>query len=32
VQFEWLALRCQAGDPAAFADLLAVMERPRKEQ
>lgn len=28
VQFEWLALRCQAGDPAAFADLIAVMERP----
>jgi RNA polymerase sigma-70 factor, ECF subfamily len=28
VQFEWLALRCQAGDSAAFADLLAVMERP----
>jgi len=28
VQFEWLALRCQTGDPAAFADLIAVMERP----
>jgi RNA polymerase sigma-70 factor (ECF subfamily) len=28
VQFEWLALRCQAGDPEAFADLIAVMERP----
>ncbi len=28
VQFEWLALRCQAGDPAAFEDLIAVMERP----
>ena len=28
LQFEWLALRCQAGDPAAFADLIAVMERP----
>lgn len=28
VQFEWLALRCQAGDPAAFADLIALMERP----
>ena len=27
VQFEWLALRCQAGDPEAFADLIAVMER-----
>jgi len=28
IQFEWLALRCQAGDPEAFADLIAVMERP----
>jgi len=28
VQFEWLALRCQTGDPGAFADLIAVMERP----
>jgi RNA polymerase sigma-70 factor (ECF subfamily) len=28
IQFEWLALRCQTGDPAAFADLIAVMERP----
>ncbi len=28
VQFEWLALRCQTGDPDAFADLIAVMERP----
>jgi RNA polymerase sigma-70 factor (ECF subfamily) len=28
VQFEWLALRCQTGDPEAFADLMAVMERP----
>ena len=28
LQFEWLALRCQTGDPAAFADLIAVMERP----
>lgn len=26
--FEWLALRCQAGEPQAFADLIAVMERP----
>jgi RNA polymerase sigma-70 factor (ECF subfamily) len=25
---EWLALRCQAGEAAAFEDLLAVMERP----
>ena len=28
LQFGWLALRCQMGDPAAFADLIAVMERP----
>jgi RNA polymerase sigma-70 factor, ECF subfamily len=28
VQFEWLALRCQTGDPKAFVDLIAVMERP----
>lgn len=28
VQFEWLALRCQAGDLNAFADLIAVMEKP----
>ncbi len=28
VQFEWLALRCQTGDPAAFEDLIAVIERP----
>lgn len=28
VLFEWLALRCQAGDPVAFNDLIAVMERP----
>jgi RNA polymerase sigma-70 factor (ECF subfamily) len=27
-QFEWLALRCQTGDPEAFVDLIAVMERP----
>jgi len=27
-QYEWLALRCQAGDPDAFEDLIAVMERP----
>ena len=27
-QFEWLALRCQAREPAAFEDLIAVMERP----
>lgn len=25
---EWLVLRCQTGDPEAFADLIAVMERP----
>jgi RNA polymerase sigma-70 factor (ECF subfamily) len=28
VRFEWLALRCQTDDPEAFADLIAVMERP----
>ena len=28
VQYEWLALRCQSGEPAAFEDLIAVMERP----
>ena len=28
VEFEWLALRCQTGEPQAFADLIAVMERP----
>jgi len=28
LHFEWLALRCQTGDPEAFADLIAVMERP----
>lgn len=28
LQFEWLALRCQTGEPEAFADLIAVMERP----
>ena len=28
VPFEWLALRCQTDDPNAFADLIAVMERP----
>ena len=27
-QFEWLALRCQSGEPEAFEDLIAVMERP----
>jgi RNA polymerase sigma-70 factor (ECF subfamily) len=27
-QYEWLALRCQAGEPGAFEDLIAVMERP----
>ena len=25
---EWLTLRCQSGDPGAFEDLLAAMERP----
>ena len=27
-QDEWLALRCQSGEPGAFEDLVAVMERP----
>ena len=27
-QDEWIALRCQSGDPSGFADLVAVMERP----
>jgi RNA polymerase sigma-70 factor (ECF subfamily) len=26
--FEWMALRCQSGEPGAFEDLIAVMERP----
>jgi RNA polymerase sigma-70 factor (ECF subfamily) len=26
--YEWIALRCQAGEPGAFEDLIAVMERP----
>lgn len=26
--YEWLALRCQAGEPGAFEDLVAAMERP----
>ena len=25
---EWLALRCQSGEPDAFADLVRTMERP----
>jgi RNA polymerase sigma-70 factor, ECF subfamily len=25
---EWIALRCQAGEPSAFEDLVALMERP----
>jgi len=28
VSFEWLTLRCQTGDPDAYADLIAVMEKP----
>lgn len=28
IHFEWLALRCQTGDPTGFTDLIAVMERP----
>ena|ERR1039457_2214157 len=27
-QYEWMALRCQSGEPGAFEDLIAVMERP----
>ena len=27
-QDEWLALRCQSGEPDAFEDLVHVMERP----
>jgi RNA polymerase sigma-70 factor (ECF subfamily) len=27
-QYEWIALRCQSGEPGAFEDLVAVMERP----
>ncbi|MGD0631501.1 MAG: RNA polymerase sigma factor, partial [Terracidiphilus sp.] len=27
-RYEWMALRCQAGEPGAFEDLIAVMERP----
>jgi RNA polymerase sigma-70 factor (ECF subfamily) len=27
-RYEWIALRCQAGEPDAFEDLIAVMERP----
>jgi RNA polymerase sigma-70 factor, ECF subfamily len=26
--YEWMALRCQANEPGAFEDLIAVMERP----
>ncbi|HMD84666.1 MAG TPA: sigma-70 family RNA polymerase sigma factor [Terriglobia bacterium] len=25
---EWIALRCQTGEPSAFEDLVALMERP----
>jgi RNA polymerase sigma-70 factor (ECF subfamily) len=28
VHYEWLVLRCQSGEPGAFEDLIAVMERP----
>jgi RNA polymerase sigma-70 factor, ECF subfamily len=27
-QYAWIALRCQANEPGAFEDLVAVMERP----
>ncbi len=26
--YEWIALRCQAGETGAFEDLIAIMERP----
>jgi RNA polymerase sigma-70 factor, ECF subfamily len=28
IRYEWLALRCLTGEPSAFEDLIAVMERP----
>src|SRR5580658_10246647 len=28
IRYEWIALRCQSGEPEAFEDLIAVMERP----
>jgi len=28
LRYEWLVLRCQAGDRGAFADLIEIMERP----
>jgi hypothetical protein len=28
IQYEWLALRCQAGEAGAFDDVIAVMQRP----
>jgi RNA polymerase sigma-70 factor (ECF subfamily) len=27
-RYEWIALRCQSGDPGAFEDLIAIFERP----
>jgi RNA polymerase sigma-70 factor, ECF subfamily len=27
IRYEWIALRCQSGEPGAFEDLIAVMER-----
>jgi len=27
-RYEWMTLRCQSGEPGAFEDLIAVMERP----
>ncbi|MGA3372812.1 MAG: RNA polymerase sigma factor [Terracidiphilus sp.] len=27
-RYEWMALRCQSGEPGSFEDLIAVMERP----
>jgi RNA polymerase sigma-70 factor (ECF subfamily) len=28
IRYKWIALRCQSGEPGAFEDLIAVMERP----
>jgi RNA polymerase sigma-70 factor, ECF subfamily len=27
-RYDWMALRCQSGEPGAFEDLITVMERP----
>jgi RNA polymerase sigma-70 factor (ECF subfamily) len=28
IRYEWIALRCQSGEPGSFEDLIAIMERP----